>query len=55
LQVPAARTFLIGDTAGDIAAGKAEGCRTVDVGQAGAPADYRAADFTDAVRWIIGA
>jgi rfaE bifunctional protein nucleotidyltransferase chain/domain len=54
LQVPAARSFLIGDTAADVAAGKAEGCRAIYVGQMeSCPADYCAADFTDAVRWIL--
>jgi rfaE bifunctional protein nucleotidyltransferase chain/domain len=52
--MPAARTYLIGDTAGDMAAGKAEGCLTIGVGgAASAPADYNAGDFGDAVRWII--
>ena len=54
LQVPAGRTFLIGDTTADIGAGKAAGCQTVHVGQpADLRADYCAADFHDAVRWIL--
>jgi rfaE bifunctional protein nucleotidyltransferase chain/domain len=54
LQIPAARTFLIGDTAADVAAAKTEGCRAVYVGRMeSCPADYCAADFTDAVRWIL--
>src|SRR5207248_401881 len=53
-QIPADRAFLIGDTPGDVAAGKAEGCRTIYVGKVdGLPADYSAADFADAVRWIV--
>jgi adenylylsulfate kinase len=53
-QVPPGRTFLIGDTPGDMAAGKAAGCRTIYVGKpASLPADYCAADFSDAVRWIL--
>jgi rfaE bifunctional protein nucleotidyltransferase chain/domain len=50
--VPAARTFMVGDSPGDAAAGKAAGCRTVLVGDAPGACDYRAADFTDAARWI---
>jgi len=54
LHVPVARTFLIGDTAADVGAGKTEGCRTVYLGQMeSCPADYCAADFTDAVHWIL--
>jgi rfaE bifunctional protein nucleotidyltransferase chain/domain len=53
-EVPAERTFLIGDTAGDIAAGKAAGCRTIHLGEpAGEAADYSAHDFAGAVRWIL--
>ena len=53
-DVPAARTFLIGDSAGDIAAGNAEGCHTIHVGPpASLPAEFCAAGFEDAVRWII--
>jgi len=50
--LPASRTFLVGDTAADICAGKAEGCRTVVVGSFAA-ADYTASDFSDAARWIL--
>jgi D-glycero-D-manno-heptose 1,7-bisphosphate phosphatase len=53
LEVSAERTFLIGDTAADIAAGKAGGCRTIAVGNPALPADYSAREFADAVRWII--
>ena len=53
-EVSAARTFLIGDSPGDIAAGKAEGCRTIQLGNAATcSAEFCAADFTDAVRWIL--
>lgn len=54
LESPPGRTFLIGDTAGDVAAGQAAGCHTVHVGQSAASAEYCAADFAGAVRWIIG-
>jgi rfaE bifunctional protein nucleotidyltransferase chain/domain len=53
-EAPPARTFLIGDSPGDTAAGKAEGCRTIHVGAPANPAaEYNAADFADAVRWIL--
>ena len=48
----AGRVFVVGDLAGDAAAGKAAGCRTVLVGANPGDADYRAADFADAARWI---
>jgi rfaE bifunctional protein nucleotidyltransferase chain/domain len=55
LEVPAERAFLIGDTAADAAAAKVAGCRSIDVGKRdGVNADYRASDFGDAVRWILG-
>jgi D-glycero-D-manno-heptose 1,7-bisphosphate phosphatase len=44
--------FLIGDTAGDISAGKTTGCRTIGIGPVPG-ADYTAADFGDAARWIL--
>jgi histidinol-phosphate phosphatase family protein len=47
-----ARTFVVGNTGGDAAAGKAAGCRTVLVGGAG-DCDYRAAGFADAAGWIL--
>ncbi len=50
--IPAARTFMVGDSATDAAAGKAAGCRTVLVGSAPGECDYRAADLKDAARWI---
>jgi D-glycero-D-manno-heptose 1,7-bisphosphate phosphatase len=54
LHPPEGRTFLIGDTAADAGAGRSEGVRTVLVGpRDGADSDYRAADFPDAVRWIL--
>jgi rfaE bifunctional protein nucleotidyltransferase chain/domain len=54
LEVPADRAFLIGDTAVDATAAKAEGCRAIDVGGGdGVNADYHAADFQDAARWIL--
>jgi len=46
------RAFVIGDSATDAAAGKTAGCRTVLIAVDG-PCDYRAADFRDAVRWIV--
>lgn len=53
-EAPAARTFLIGDTASDVAAGKAEGCHVIHVGEPADPAaDYNARDFAGAVRWIL--
>jgi rfaE bifunctional protein nucleotidyltransferase chain/domain len=53
-QLSSERTFLIGDTPSDIAAGNAEDCQTVYVGHVDSPAaGYWAADFSDAVRWII--
>ena len=48
------RTFLAGDLASDTAAGKSAGCRTVLVGGKAGDCDYRAADFADAARWIVG-
>ncbi len=51
-DVPAARTFMVGDSATDAAAGKAAGCRTVLIGKAKGECDYRAQDFADAARWI---
>ena len=54
LGVPPDRTFLIGDTAADIAAGKAGGCLTIHIGApVTPPADYNARDFADAVGWIL--
>ena len=50
--VPAGRTFMIGDSPGDAEAGRAAGCRTVLIGDAPGECDYRAADFSDAARWI---
>jgi rfaE bifunctional protein nucleotidyltransferase chain/domain len=47
-----ARTFVVGDAAGDMAAGRSAGCRTVLVGAAQAECDYRASDFADVVSWI---
>jgi rfaE bifunctional protein nucleotidyltransferase chain/domain len=52
--VPPDRAFMIGDSATDAAAGKTAGCRTVLIGVEG-PCDYRAADFADAVRWVVSA
>ena len=49
------RTFIVGDSAVDAAAGRAAGCRTVLIGDAAADCDYRASNFEDAARWIIGA
>jgi len=49
------RTFIVGDSAVDAAAGRAAGCRTVLIGDAAAECDYLARDFEDAARWIIGA
>jgi rfaE bifunctional protein nucleotidyltransferase chain/domain len=43
--IPAARTFVIGDSAADMAAGAAAGCRTFQVGQA---------TLADAVSWVAG-
>lgn len=54
-RVPAARTFLIGDTAADAGAGRSAGCRTILVGTTAGTCDYRAADFGDAARWIQSA
>jgi len=51
--IGADRTFLVGDLASDAAAGKSAGCRTVLVGEKPGNADYRAADFADAARWIV--
>jgi D-glycero-D-manno-heptose 1,7-bisphosphate phosphatase len=48
----ASRTFLVGDAAVDMAAGRSTGCRTVFIGGGGDGGDYRAADFMDAARWI---
>ena len=50
-----ARTFIVGDSSVDAAAGRAAGCRTVLIGDAAADCDYRASNFEDAARWIIGA
>jgi rfaE bifunctional protein nucleotidyltransferase chain/domain len=50
--VAADRTFLIGDTATDMAAGRSAGCRTVFVGGGEAECDYRAAGFAAAAEWI---
>jgi D-glycero-D-manno-heptose 1,7-bisphosphate phosphatase len=46
------QTFLIGDSAADIAAGKQAGCRTILIGSPADEPDYHAADFLDAARWI---
>jgi rfaE bifunctional protein nucleotidyltransferase chain/domain len=46
------RTFVVGDSATDAAAGKAAGCRAVLLGDAAGECDYRAAGLTDAARWI---
>jgi rfaE bifunctional protein nucleotidyltransferase chain/domain len=51
--IDAGRTFVVGDTAGDAAAGKAEGCRTILLGAAPGDSDYRASNFSDAARWIM--
>lgn len=48
----ASRTFVVGDTVADMEAGRSAGCRTVLVGGGEGGGDYRAADFTDAARWI---
>jgi len=44
-KVPAERAFVIGDTAADVEAGAAAGCRTYQVGEA---------DFARAVEWVLG-
>jgi rfaE bifunctional protein nucleotidyltransferase chain/domain len=44
-EVPAERAFVIGDTAADVEAGAAAGCRTFQVGEP---------DFTRAVEWVLG-
>jgi rfaE bifunctional protein nucleotidyltransferase chain/domain len=51
-RMDAERTFVVGDLASDAAAGKSAGCRTVLVGGSAGECDYRAADFSDAARWI---
>jgi rfaE bifunctional protein nucleotidyltransferase chain/domain len=50
--VSAGQTFMVGDSPWDAAAGRAAGCRTVLIGDAPGECDYRAADFSDAARWI---
>jgi rfaE bifunctional protein nucleotidyltransferase chain/domain len=52
--IGADRVFLVGDTAGDMDAGRSAGCRTVLLDGGDGDCDYRANDFTDAVRWITG-
>jgi len=47
-RVPAERAVMIGDTAADIEAGKAAGCRTILVGQGGV-------SFREAVRELLSA
>jgi D-glycero-D-manno-heptose 1,7-bisphosphate phosphatase len=51
-RVPPGRSFVVGDSATDAAAGREAGCRTVLVGDVAGECDYRATDFTDAARWI---
>lgn len=51
-------SFMIGDKGSDIAAGGSAGCATVLLDPLGAPApagaDFAAADFGQAVEWILG-
>ncbi len=64
LDLDLTRSVMIGDTAKDVAAGRAAGCRSVLVltgyggrelsGLAGPPPDYVAADLADAVHWVLG-
>ena len=44
-KMPADRAFVIGDTAADLEAGAAAGCRTFQVGDS---------DFTRAAEWVLG-
>jgi D-glycero-D-manno-heptose 1,7-bisphosphate phosphatase len=54
--VAAQHCFVVGDTAADIQAARAAGCRAVIVGAAEAgPADFAAADLAGAAAWILAA
>ena len=61
LGIALGRSFMVGDRAGDIAAGRAAGCRTVfiDLGYTAEPppaeADYTAASLRDATAYILAA
>lgn len=48
-------SFMVGDSSGDIEAGKAAGCRTILVGDApvSQEPDFRAETLLDAVNWIL--
>lgn len=59
LNLDLGRSFMVGDAPKDVAAGRAAGCRTVQVrtgqDQPQAPdADHIAADLAEAARWILG-
>ncbi|MHB8642685.1 MAG: HAD-IIIA family hydrolase [Gaiellaceae bacterium] len=55
-NVDLTRSFMVGDRASDVAAGRAAGCTTILVGgeEGSAVADYRAETLREAAAWILG-
>ena len=53
LHLSPADSFMIGDKAADVAAGRAIGCRTIFLGHACAQADFCAPTLAAAAEWIL--